>query len=166
MSEDFGPIVTTPGHNGVDFETRVDFDRLRSYRLARAREALEQSDLGAILLFDFYNIRYVSQTWIGGALGDKMTRYCLLTRGGEPMIWDFGSAARHHQLFAPWLEPENCRAGMLGRDHAGEHEDARADDAANAQQDQVERSQRAMETVVGQRLRLQVGDAFSAKQIH
>ena len=30
------------------------------------------------------------------------------------MIWDFGSAARHHRLFAPWLEPDNCRAGMLG----------------------------------------------------
>ena len=43
-----------------------------------------------------------------------MTRYALLTRGGEPMVWDFGSAARHHQLFAPWLEPDNCRAGMLG----------------------------------------------------
>jgi len=114
MREDFGPILNTPGHNGVDFETRVDFDRLRAYRLGRAREALEKSDLGAILLFDFYNIRYVSQTWIGGALGDKMSRYCLLTRGGEPMLWDFGSAARHHKLFAPWLEPENCRAGMLG----------------------------------------------------
>jgi Xaa-Pro aminopeptidase len=114
MREDFGPIMNTPGHNGVDFETRVDFDRLRAYRLARAREALEASDLGAILLFDFYNIRYVSQTWIGGALGDKMSRYCLLTRGGEPMVWDFGSAARHHQLFAPWLDPDNCRAGMLG----------------------------------------------------
>jgi Xaa-Pro dipeptidase len=99
---------------GVDFETRVDFDRLRNYRLARAREALEASEFGALLLFDFYNIRYVSGTWVGGALGDKMTRYCLLTRGGEPMVWDFGSAARHHKLFAPWLEPDNCRAGMLG----------------------------------------------------
>jgi Xaa-Pro aminopeptidase len=99
---------------GVDFEMRVDFDRLRSYRLARARAALEASEFGALLLFDFYNIRYVSGTWVGGALGDKMTRYCLLTRGGEPMVWDFGSAARHHQLFAPWLEPQNCRAGMLG----------------------------------------------------
>src|ERR1700689_2524681 len=112
--ESFGPIVNTPGHNGVDFETRVDFERLRAYRLARAREALAKSDLAAILLFDFYNIRYVSQTWIGGPLGDKMSRYCLLTRDGEPMVWDFGSAARHHQLFAPWLDPDNCRAGMLG----------------------------------------------------
>jgi Xaa-Pro aminopeptidase len=114
MRDGFGPTVQTPGHAGVDFETRVDFDRLRSYRLERARSALEASDVGALLLFDFYNIRYVSQTWVGGALGDKMSRYCLLTRGGEPIVWDFGSAARHHQLFAPWLEPENSRAGMLG----------------------------------------------------
>ena len=106
--------MNTPGHMGVDFETRVNFERLREYRLARAREALEASEFGALLLFDFYNIRYVSGTWVGGALGDKMTRYCLLTRGGEPVVWDFGSAARHHQLFAPWLEPDNCRAGMLG----------------------------------------------------
>ena len=106
--------MNTPGHMGVDFETRVDFERLRNYRLARAREVLDQSEFGALLLFDFYNIRYVSGTWVGGALGDKMTRYCLLTRGGEPIVWDFGSAARHHKLFAPWLEPDNCRAGMLG----------------------------------------------------
>ncbi len=114
MREGFGPTMNTPGHMGVDFETRVDFDRLRSYRLSRARAALDASDFGALLLFDFYNIRYVSGTWVGGALGDKMTRYCLLTRGGEPIVWDFGSAARHHKLFAPWLEPDNCRAGMLG----------------------------------------------------
>ncbi len=114
MREGFGPTMMTPGHMGVDYETRVDFDRLRNYRLARAREALEASEFGALLLFDFYNIRYVSGTWVGGALGDKMTRYCLLTRGGEPMVWDFGSAARHHKLFSPWLEPDNCRAGMLG----------------------------------------------------
>jgi len=114
MATGFGPTINTPGHMGVDFETRVDFDRLRNYRLARARAALEASDVAAVLLFDFYNIRYVSGTWVGGALGDKMTRYCLLTRTGEPIVWDFGSAARHHQLFAPWLQPENCRAGMLG----------------------------------------------------
>jgi Xaa-Pro dipeptidase len=87
---------------------------LRRYRLDRSRAALNATDCGAFLLFDFYNIRYTTQTWIGGALGDKMTRYALLTRDGEPMLWDFGSAAKHHQLYCPWLEPENCKAGMLG----------------------------------------------------
>ena len=106
--------MPAPGHMGVDFEQRVDFDRLRRYRLERVKAALESSPCGALLLFDFYNIRYTTQTWIGGALGDKMTRYALITRDGEPMLWDFGSAARHHRLYSPWLEPENCHAGMLG----------------------------------------------------
>ena len=106
--------LAAPGHMGVDYEERVDFDRLRRYRLARAKESLAVSGCGAFLLFDFYNIRYTTQTWIGGALGDKMTRYALLTEGGEPMLWDFGSAARHHRLYSPWLAPENCHAGMLG----------------------------------------------------
>jgi Xaa-Pro aminopeptidase len=106
--------LQAPGHMGVDYESRVDFDRLRKYRIERAKSALNTSECGAFLLFDFYNIRYTTQTWIGGALGDKMTRYALLTRDGEPMLWDFGSAVRHHKLYSPWLKPENNRPGMLG----------------------------------------------------
>ncbi|MFD5700943.1 M24 family metallopeptidase [Streptomyces lasiicapitis] len=106
--------LAAPGHMSVDYEQRVDFDRLRRHRLGRARAALDASGCGAFLLFDFYNIRYTTSTWIGGALGDKMTRYALLTRGGEPRLWDFGSAARHHRLHSPWLAPDHCHAGMLG----------------------------------------------------
>ena len=113
MSAQMAPLPA-PGHMGVDYEQRVDFDRLRRYRLARAKASLESSECGAFLLFDFYNIRYTTQTWIGGALGDKMTRYALLTRDRGPTLWDFGSAARHHRLHSPWLEQQDCRAGMLG----------------------------------------------------
>jgi Xaa-Pro aminopeptidase len=66
------------------------------------------------LLFDFYNIRYTTQTWIGGALGDKMIRYALLVRGQAPILWDFGSAVRHHKLHSSWVPDENYRAGFLG----------------------------------------------------
>jgi Xaa-Pro dipeptidase len=99
---------------GVDFEDRVDFSRLRDYRLGRAREALDRSDLGALLVFDINNIRYLTSTMIGEWARDKMARYALLVRGQEPVIWDFGSAAKHHKLYASWLKPENSRAGMLG----------------------------------------------------
>jgi Xaa-Pro aminopeptidase len=109
-----GGVPPSPGRMNVDFEERVDFTRLRAYRLSRAREALEASELGALLLFDINNIRYVSATMIGEWARDKVARYTLLTRGGEPIVWDFGSAARHHQLYAPWIRPENSRAGMLG----------------------------------------------------
>jgi Xaa-Pro aminopeptidase len=106
--------IPAPGPMGVDFEERVDFGRLRKYRLSRARAALENSELGALLLFDVNNIRYVSSTMIGEWSRDKMTRYCLLTRRGEPVVWDFGSAAKHHRLYAPWLAPHDCKAGLLG----------------------------------------------------
>ena len=99
--------IGAPGHMGVDYEARVDFDRLRRYRLARAQEALRASECGAFLLFDFYNIRYTTQTWIGGALGDKMIRYALLFRDREPVEWDFGSAVKHHKLYSQWLPEEN-----------------------------------------------------------
>jgi Xaa-Pro aminopeptidase len=109
-----GRVPPSPGRTGVDFEERVDFARLRAYRLERARAALDASDLGALLLFDVNNIRYVSSTMIGEWSRDKVSRYTLLTRGGDPVVWDFGSAAKHHRLYAPWLKPENSRAGMLG----------------------------------------------------
>ncbi|MEX2441063.1 MAG: M24 family metallopeptidase [Pontimonas sp.] len=106
--------IPAHGTMAVDFEARVDFHRLRDYRLGRAMDSLNQSECGAFLLFDFYNIRYVTQTWIGGALGDKMSRYALLMPDGKPHIWDFGSAAKHHRLFAPWLHEGHSHAGMLG----------------------------------------------------
>src|SRR6201997_1933911 len=90
--------VGAPGHMGVDYEERVDFARLRSYRMARAREALAATECGAFLLFDFYNIRYATQTWIGGALGDKMIRYALLFRDRDPILWDFGADGRAHKM--------------------------------------------------------------------
>jgi Xaa-Pro aminopeptidase len=96
----------------VDWEQRIDFPRLRQERLDRAKAALEASDLGAVLLFDPNNIRYVTSTHIGEWARDKNARFTLLMRGADPILWDFGSAARHHQLFAPWLPPANFRAGV------------------------------------------------------
>jgi Xaa-Pro dipeptidase len=98
----------------VDFEERVDFRRLHAYRLGRTRQALARSGLGALLTFDQHNIRYISSTVIGEWARDKLIRYCLLTGNGEPWVWDFGSAARHHRLHAPWLDPTHCIAGMVG----------------------------------------------------
>ena len=111
---------------GVDYEERVDFARLRDYRLGRAKAALESSECGAFLLFDFYNIRYTTQTWIGGALGDKMIRYALLARGKDPVLWDFGSAVKHHKLYSQWVPDENYRAGLPRLPRRG-RADGRAD---------------------------------------
>ena len=70
--------------------------------------------MGALLCFDQHNIRYITSTVIGEWARDKLTRYALLTGNGDPYIWDFGSAAKHHRLHAPWLHHDHCRAGLLG----------------------------------------------------
>jgi Xaa-Pro dipeptidase len=110
----WGRHLPVLGTMGVDFEERVDYRRMHRYRLARAQAALEASDLGALLLFDDNNIRYVTSTKIGEWARDKLSRWALLTRGGDPILWDFGSAAVHHKLYSPWLKPENCKAGLVG----------------------------------------------------
>jgi len=94
----------------VDFEERLDFGRLRQYRLDRARAAMENAGLGALLVFDNNNIRYLTGVAIGEWTRDKLCRYALYTRTGELVLWDFGSAAVHHRMYCPWLKPENCIA--------------------------------------------------------
>jgi len=106
--------LQAPGHMQVDFEERVDFRRLNAYRLGRVRQALAGSGLGALLVFDQYNIRYISSTVIGEWARDKLTRWSLLTGNGEPWVWDFGSAARHHKLYAPWIPEKQSLAGLVG----------------------------------------------------
>jgi Xaa-Pro dipeptidase len=78
------------------------------------REQLEQSDLGAILLFETSNIRYLTSTHIGYWAFNKGERYALITRTGEPRIWDFGSAAKAHRLQQPWMNPQNSVGGNTG----------------------------------------------------
>jgi Xaa-Pro dipeptidase len=109
--------IHTYGQNAVDWEQRVDLDRLRQERLARLTAKLEASSLGALLSFDFANLRYMTATHIGTWAMDKLIRFAVLPRGGEPVEWDFGSAARHHQIYNPWLDhtgnpptPEGARA--------------------------------------------------------
>ncbi len=104
--------IRTFGPNAVDWEERVDLDRLRGERLARLRAALDASDLGALLTFDFSNIRYMTSTHIGTWAMDKLIRFAVLPRGGEPIVWDFGSAARHHQMYNPWLGAGRAPAGI------------------------------------------------------
>jgi Xaa-Pro aminopeptidase len=119
------------GTMGVDWEERVRFDRLREERLARISSMLEQSELGALLCFDMANIRYITATHIGTWAQDKLNRFCLLTRSDLPIMWDFGSAARHHQLYNPWLSDGRSRAGISTMRGAMSPESGRAEDVAH-----------------------------------
>jgi Xaa-Pro aminopeptidase len=112
--------IATYGTTNVDWEARIDIDRLRRERLAKLRARLEESEYGAVLAFDFANIRYMTSTHIGTWGTDKFVRFALLVRGAEPIIWDFGSAAKHHQLYCPWLtDGDGDGDGATSRSRAG-----------------------------------------------
>jgi len=128
---------------GVDWEQRIDFPRLRRERLERAQAALRESNLGALLLFDPNNIRYTTSTHIGEWARDKNARFVLLFRDDPPILWDFGSAARHHQLFAPWLPESSWRAGVTSMRGAMPDETGVPD--AMAQKIAVELRERGLE---------------------
>ena len=105
--------IATHGSMAVDWEERINFDRLRKERLDRVKAKLEASSMGAILCFDMTNVRYITATNIGTWAQDKVSRWTLLPRGAEPILWDFGSAAKHHALYAPWMGgDERSRPGI------------------------------------------------------
>src|SRR5258708_36937209 len=60
---------------------------------------------------------------------DKRAGFTLLPQDDEPIMWDFGSAARHHQLYCPWLG-ERSRAGISTLRGAMLPEAGRAEDVA------------------------------------
>jgi Xaa-Pro aminopeptidase len=103
--------IKTYGLMGVDWEERVNYERLRNERLVRIKKLLKESEMGALLCFDMTNVRYITATHIGTWAMDKLARFTLLPQDDEPIMWDFGSAARHHQLYCPWLG-ERSRAGI------------------------------------------------------
>src|SRR5439155_1100604 len=119
----------TFGLMGVDWEQRVDFERLRVARLDRIKGLLRASELGSLVCFDPNNIRYITSTLIGTWSNDKFVRWSLLMQDREAIMWDFGSAARHHQIYCPWLDTRS-RAGITNFRGGIRPEAGRAEDVA------------------------------------
>jgi len=67
-------VGKTFGLMAVDWEKRVDFDRLRRDRLDRIKAILKASELGSLVTFDPNNIRYITSTLIGTWSNDKFVR--------------------------------------------------------------------------------------------
>jgi Xaa-Pro aminopeptidase len=88
----------------TDWQARVDFDRMRRDRLARAREMMEREDLGALVCFVGENVRYITGVFQGNWKNNIFIRYCVLPRGGDPVLFETaGSDFECAKIDAPWL---------------------------------------------------------------
>src|SRR5580698_4077913 len=80
--------LKTHGTMAVDWENRIDFERLRRERLQKAKDLLAKSEMGALLCFDMNNVRYLTSTHIGTWAQDKANRFTLLPQNDEPILSD------------------------------------------------------------------------------
>ena len=109
----------------VDYEERINFDRLRQQRLEKIDRAMEKTNLGSLLLFDPGNKRYATSTAVASPEVDQMGRYAILPRGGKPYIFGFGSEVAAEKLYCPWIAERAFPAhttmmGALPQDIQGE----------------------------------------------
>src|SRR5437899_4778005 len=122
------------GTVGVDWQQRVNWDRLRKYRLERARERMKAHNLGALLLMYDENVRYMTSTLTPGWNRLKPgLRYALLCGDGPPVLFEQGDIGFQIQRHAPWIPKENIRysyawikgaAGPASRQHVKKFTDA------------------------------------------
>lgn len=90
---------------GADWQLRVDHERLREERLARARVEMANDDLGALVVFAGANIRYITGSYQGNWKYNINIRYAVLPRDGEPVLFETaGSDLQCAIIDLPWMK--------------------------------------------------------------
>jgi Xaa-Pro dipeptidase len=88
-----------------DWQERINNDRLRKDRLARARAAMKERGLSALVCMDSSNVRYITGTatppWMVFVPG---FRYCLLVEDADPLLWEHGDIKFTTMKTCPWLK--------------------------------------------------------------
>ena len=108
----------TQGIMGVDWEERINFDRLRRERLKKAKEALDKSEADVLFVFRTEDCRYLTgyrthlhpTAMIGNAV-------VVLPKGGDPLL--FTMDHEHCKARMPWLSPSQIKPRANFRESVG-----------------------------------------------
>ena len=98
------------GIAGMDWQQRVNWDRLREYRIERARTMMKKHGLGAMLCMYDENVRYITGTLTPGWNRLKPgLRYAMLCGDGRPILFEQGDIGFQIERHSPWIPKENVR---------------------------------------------------------
>lgn len=92
------------GQEAVDWQQRVDFERLREKRLTRTRQAMTKHDVPVLLLFLGDNIRYATGSYQGHWKYPPSIRYAVVPAEHDPILFELANidlANAVHDL--PWM---------------------------------------------------------------
>jgi Xaa-Pro aminopeptidase len=103
---------------GVDWEERINFDRMRRERLQRAKQALAESEADVLFVLRTEDARYLTafrthmhpSTQLGNAT-------IVLPKGGEPFL--FSMDHEHCKARMPWLTPKQIKPRANFREAVG-----------------------------------------------
>lgn len=90
------------GKYAVDYEQRIDYERLRRERLQRAKEQIQRDGLGALLTFDEANIRYLTSYYVTTPLRVLEAQAVFVPRNGEPHLIG-GATPTEAERRMPWM---------------------------------------------------------------
>ena len=103
------------GLMGVDWEQRIDYDRLRKERLQKAKDALASSEADVLFVFRTEDCRYLtgfrSHLHPTASLGMAA---CVLAKGGDPFLFSMDND--HAELRMKWLDKEQIQPRANLRD--------------------------------------------------
>ncbi|RUA21132.1 MAG: hypothetical protein DSY79_07830 [Chloroflexi bacterium] len=98
------------GVTGTDWQQKINWDRLRTYRLESARARMKANGLGAVLCMYDENVRYITSTLTPGWNRLKPgLRYAILCGDGAPVLFEQGDIGAQILRHSPWIPPENVR---------------------------------------------------------
>ena len=104
------------GIAGMDWQQRVNWERLREYRIERARAMMQKHGLGAMLCMSDENVRYITGTLTPGWNRLKPgLRYAMLCGDGRPILFEQGDIGFQIERHSPWIPKENVRHSALAQ---------------------------------------------------
>jgi Xaa-Pro aminopeptidase len=102
----------TRGTMAVDWEERIDVQRMRRERKEKVLQRLQDSELGSMFLINDTNIRYVTGLAMTG--GSGADHYTLLTDDGDVVHWDTADHGSNQRFNCPWLDDIRYACPGLG----------------------------------------------------
>lgn len=91
------------GKSAVDFEERINYDRLRAERLKKAKEQITKDELGAVVTWDADSIRYIASHYITTPLRPAQMQFVVLPRNGDPVLFSASNIYKLKERM-PWLK--------------------------------------------------------------
>ena len=98
-------VRTDIGFMMVDWQERIDFDRMRRERQAKVREAMNRFDVDLLACWRYENYRYLTSARNHEWPTMVFMWSAVMTREGEPVAWSMDKETA--ESYMPWMNPEN-----------------------------------------------------------